>query len=67
MELALKNGFEEVSMDEAAEIEGGSVIAGTLLFVGGVVVGYVVDGGIKYFTGKSAADWVAYGLGKVFG
>lgn len=67
MELALKNGFEEIDGREMFEIDGGSAIVGGLLFVGGVAVGYVVDGGIKYFTGKSAGDWVATGLKYIFG
>ena len=33
------------------------------IFFGGMLMGYVVDGVIQYTTGRSAADWVQYGLG----
>ena len=40
-------------------------ISGVILFVGGIVVGYIVDGIIKYNTGHSAADLTAMQIGKI--
>ena len=35
------------------------------VFFGGMLMGYLVDGVIQYTTGRSAADWVSYGLGSL--
>lgn len=35
------------------------------VFFAGIVVAWVVDGTIKYTTGKAPSDWVAWGLGRV--
>ncbi len=40
-------------------------ISGVILFVGGIVVGYIVDGIIKYNTGYSAADLTAMQIAKI--
>ncbi len=43
-----------------------SVAGGTALFVGGVVVGYVVDGVVINLSGQSVGDWVSDGIGALF-
>lgn len=40
-------------------------ISGVILFVGGIVVEYIVDGIIKYNTGYSAADLTAMQISKI--
>ena len=40
-------------------------ISGVILFVGEIVVEYIVDGIIKYNTGHSAADLTAMQIGKI--
>ena len=40
-------------------------ISGVILFVGGIVVGYIVDGIIKYNTGYSAADLTVMQISKI--
>ena len=40
-------------------------ISVVILFVGGIVVGYIVDGIIKYNTGYSAADLTAMQISKI--
>lgn len=39
--------------------------AAVVIFFGGIVVGWVIDGTIKYATGHAPSEWVSIGLGKV--
>ena len=65
MEMVMSNGFAELSADEMNEVDGGvGFIAGIVI---GCAVGYIVDGGVEYFTGKSVGSWISTGLHKVFG
>lgn len=47
--------------NEMISVEGGHPC---IVFVAGVAVGYIVDGVVKYKTGKSCGDWVAVALKK---
>lgn len=60
MELALKNGFNEMSQDDMEVVDGGlGVVAGIAI---GCAVGWVVDGTVEAFTGKSVGGWVSTGI-----
>ena len=63
MEMILNNDFVEITENESQEVEGG--IAPVIVFFAGVAAGYLIDGGVKHYTGKSCADWVDEGLSKV--
>lgn len=47
------------------KIEERSATGAIAIFFGGMVVGWVIEGTIKYATGKAPSEWVAWGLGKV--
>ena len=40
-------------------------VSGVLIFLGGILVGYLIDGVIVYTTGHSAAEWTAQGIGAI--
>lgn len=57
MELAMKNGFDEMPQNEMELVDGG--IAQIVVFLGGMAVGYIVDGVVQGVTGKSIGGWIA--------
>ena len=65
MELALNNGFEEMTQDEMEFTDGGiGFIAGCVI---GAIGAWVVDGCVEAFTGKSVGSWIATGINAVRG
>lgn len=58
MELAMKNGFNEMSQNEMELVDGG--VAPVVAFLGGMAIGYIVDGVVQGVTGRSVGGWIAY-------
>lgn len=48
--------------DNDTDIQRRSIIGGIAIFVGGILVGYIVDGVIIYATGQPSAEWIARGM-----
>lgn len=58
---ALKNGMFSESNDDN-DIAPAAVGPAVAVFVGGILVGFVVDGVVIYSTGFSSSQWVAIGI-----
>ena len=56
-----EKNYDEMHYNTNSEVEQNSASA-VAIFVGGVLVGYLVDGVIEYTTGHNASYWVANGL-----
>jgi len=56
MELAMTNGFSELSFNEMELVDGGNPLVGIGIGIG---AGWIVDGILQATTGKSGADYVS--------
>lgn len=54
--------FDEIRSGNGSVVQPMGFISGSVVFVGGVAVGYVVDGVVINMSGQSVGEWVSDGI-----